>query len=188
MPLVHKFFKHFSSMKSGTDSSFRIFGSREGGGSSWRRLLLGKRSSSSEASSSRKFFSSKDSGLSKDSGSNAPRIGTLHMTRASLMSAKRESSSAPWMTTEKDLPTTPSLVHEREDSRRPLSGVSNNGNRYVPKTLEREKNVTPARREAAALEEGRIYNGMHNQSWEHHECSTSESQMMNQTKRARYDL
>ncbi|KAL8895218.1 MAG: hypothetical protein Q9207_008255, partial [Kuettlingeria erythrocarpa] len=155
IPLVHKFFKHFSS-KTGTDSGFSIFGSREGG-SSWRRLLLGK-SSSSKASSSPKFSSSKDSGLSKDSRSKAPRIRTLHMTRASLMSANRESSGARWMT-EKDLPATPSPVHhEREDSRRPMSFCVSNGNGYMPEIMDEEKNVTSAaQREAATLDEG-IYN------------------------------
>ncbi|KAI4250321.1 MAG: hypothetical protein LQ352_005374 [Teloschistes flavicans] len=96
MPLVHKFFRHIFSEISVT-SSFKLFSSSTGS-SVWRRLL--SRPSTSEDGDSRgKLFGS------KDSGSVAPQIQSLNMTRASLS----------FVELEKDLPALPAPTHITEE-------------------------------------------------------------------------
>lgn len=95
MPLVHKILRHISSEIS-IPSSFKVFSSSTGN-SVWRRIL--SRPSTSEDSSSRgKLFDS------KDSGSVAPQIQTLNMTRASLS----------FVETEKELPALPAPTYRTE--------------------------------------------------------------------------
>ena len=74
MPLVQKFLKHFSTKIS---SPFKLKGGcSNGDGSSWRRLFV--RSLTSGGSASRKILGR------TESGSAAPQIKTLNMTRASF--------------------------------------------------------------------------------------------------------
>ncbi|KAI4202643.1 MAG: hypothetical protein LQ350_002436 [Teloschistes chrysophthalmus] len=102
MPLVHKFFRHVSSEIS-MPSSLKLFSSSTGS-SVWRRIL--SRPSTSDDSGSRgKLFDS------KDSGSLAPQIQTLNMTRASLSIVE----------TEKELPALPAPTYKTETiSRNPV--------------------------------------------------------------------
>ena len=166
MPLVHKSFKHFST-KFPMTSSLRIR-SGSSGGSSWRRLL-GKSLDSGE--SSRK-------GSSKDSGSIAPRIGTLNMTRASF-SADREDLPSTTSFTEKTLPTVPLPVHASEPLPLQHSPMDNIGDDFLPKKLEDA--------ESAIARYGNTQQSLGStQTWERPECAGDTRK--NETRRARYDL
>ncbi|KAL8981950.1 MAG: hypothetical protein Q9205_003405 [Flavoplaca limonia] len=166
MPLVHKSFKHLST-KFPSTSSLRIR-SGSSGGSSWRRLL-GRSSASGQ--SSRKSSS-------KDSGSVAPRIGTLNMTRASF-SAHRESFPDTTFLTEKTLPTVPPPIHARKPLATHFGTEGNPENGYLPKKLEDTESQNGRYGEATeALDL--------TETWQHQECT--EDTRRNETKRARYDL
>ena len=166
MPLVHKSFKHLST-KFPSTYSLRIR-SGSSGGSSWRRLL-GKSSASRQ--SSRK-------GSSKDSGSVAPRLGTLNMTRASF-SAHRESFPSATFLTEKTLPTVPPPTHARKSLPTHLGTEGNSENGYLPKKLEDTESQNDSYGEAAeALDLTEM--------WQHQACT--EDTRGNETRRARYDL
>ncbi|KAL8777851.1 MAG: hypothetical protein Q9194_002327 [Teloschistes cf. exilis] len=107
MPLVHKFFRHISSEIS-IPSSFKVFSSSTGS-SVWRRILS-RPSTSEDSSSHGKLFDS------KDSGSVAPQIQTLNMTRASLS----------FVETEKELPALPAPTYRTETiSRKPVPRAHN---------------------------------------------------------------
>ncbi|KAL8921857.1 MAG: hypothetical protein Q9172_003790 [Xanthocarpia lactea] len=166
MPLVHKSFKHLST-KFPPPSSFRKFSSSSGG-SSWRRLL-GRSSAFGE--SSRK-------GSSKDSGSVAPRIGTLNMTRASFSASGEYPSSATFQS-EKTLPPVPPPVHARKPVPTQLPPTEEVEDGYLPKKL--------ADTEIAMDRcKGDTQNLDVTQLWQHQEC-TAETRR-NETRRARYDL
>lgn len=167
MPLLHKSFKHLST-KFPSTSSFRKFSS-SGGGSSWRRLL--GRSSSSGKSSSRKSES-------KDSGSVAPRIRTLNMTRASFSATGEDLPSATFQT-EKTLPTIPSAVHPRKASPTQLAPTDIVVDGYLPRKLDDTESAMQRQREDTQTFDI-------TQSWQHQDC-TAETRR-NETRRARYDL
>lgn len=165
MPHVHKFSRHCSSKVSLT-SSFRLLSSR-GGGSSWRRLL-GK-SSTSEAS-----YSGKLSG-SKDSGSVAPHIGTLNMTRTSFSSAEDE------------LPRPPSPMYDGEAIRRERLEVPQA--RAAEEDLSEKLDVgkeemlgTPSTLGIDA--EAQAPSSTH--AWQEQQCKLEDRK--NETRRAQYDL
>lgn len=84
MPHIHKIFKH-SWSKIPTRLNFRPYRSRSG--SSWRRLF--SKNSKSEASTSQGFFENDTSECV------TPRIETLQLTRASILSIERELPKFP---------------------------------------------------------------------------------------------
>ena len=173
MPLVHKSFKHFSSKLSLT-SSFKILSSSSGG-SSWRRLF-GK-SSTSETSSSGKFFDS------TGSGSVAPHIGTLNMTRASFTSADRELPSGNPQG-EKGLPALPPpVLAGAAVSKKPIPHDPEEN--YIPQNPIDEEKAIPAAT-VANTSENEVHASPAVRSWEPEECSSEDRR--NETKRAQYDL
>ena len=180
MPLVHKCVKHVSS-KFPTTSSLRILPGSSGG-SSWRRLF--RKSSSSEASASQKFFGSKDSGSSKNTGSTAPHIRTLHMTSASFSSADRDFVGVPAMT-EEALPKTPSPVYDRGAMSRKSVPETATGEEYMPERIEDIESATNGVERGWTTAEGREATTPA-PSWppQHR----TEPSRRNETKRAQYDL
>ena len=171
MPLVHKFFKHFSSKISST-SSFKIL-SNSSGGSSWRRLF-GK-SSSSEASASQKFFDS------KGAESVAPHIKTLNMTRASFSSTDKDFTTT-FSATERDAVKLPQPAFDKGVMTR--AGPHDIDETYIPEKLDDEENVNTASK--TTLREQKVRVSGDTQSWQPHEW-TPQSRI-NETNRAQYDL
>ncbi|KAL8669879.1 MAG: hypothetical protein Q9168_005552 [Polycauliona sp. 1 TL-2023] len=166
MPLVHKTFKHLST-KFPSSSSFRKFSSSSGG-SSWRRLL-GRSSASGESS---------EKASSNTSGSMAPQIGTLHMTRASFAGTGDYLPSAASQS-EKSLPTLPSPVHTRKPVPTHFASADGPYDGYLPRRLEDPERALNTREEST-----QAVGAM--QSWQQPECMTETR--MNETKRAQYDL
>lgn len=165
MPHVHKFSRHFSSKVSIT-SSFRLLSSR-GGRSSWRRLL-GK-SSTSEASYSGKLSES------KGSGSVAPHIGTLNMTRTSFSSAEDELRRPPSPMYEGKAIRRVSLeVPRARAAAEDLSEKLDAGKQEMP--------GTPSRLviDAEAQTPNPTY------AWQQQQCKPEDR--TNETRRAQYDL
>ncbi|KAL8648073.1 MAG: hypothetical protein Q9226_006152 [Calogaya cf. arnoldii] len=157
LPLVHKSVKHLWT-KFPSTSSLRKSSTSSGGSSWWR--LLGK--SSSSASESGKTDS-------KDSGSGAPQIGTLNMTRVSF-SAGSEDFASGAVRTEKTLPAIPSPIYAKEAvPTRFTNGVED---AHLPKKLDDMESAT----QTLDL----------TQPWQHQGCTAEIPR--NETKRARYDL
>lgn len=172
MPLVHKFFKHFSLKISSTSSFKRL--SNSSGGSSWRRLF-GK-ASGSEASASQKFFDS------QGAGSVAPHIETLNMTRVSFSSTDKELSTT-FSATERDHVKLPQPVLDKGlITRKP--GPQDIDENYIPGKLDDEENVNTAPETTTQEQHIRVSGNV--QSWQPHEW-TRESRI-NETNRAQYDL
>ena len=172
MPLVHKFFKHFSSKISSTSSSKLL--SNSSGGWSWRRLF-GK-SSGSVASASQKFFDS------KGAESVAPHIRTLNMTRASFSSTDKE-FPATFSATERHVVKLPQPVFDKTVITRE-SRSQNTDETYIPEKVHDEENVNTAPKTTTREEKARESGDT--RSWQPHEW-TRESRI-NETNRAHYDL
>ena len=172
MPLVHKFFKHFSTKISSTSSFKKL--SNSSGGSSWRRLF--GMSSGSETSASPKFSGS------RGAESVAPHIKTLNMTRASFSSTDKEFPTS-FFTAERDpvklpQPEIDKAVISRKSERQDMD------EKYIPQKLDDEENAS--RVPKTATREQDIRTSGNTQSWQPYEW-TGESRI-NETNRAQYDL
>lgn len=160
MPHLHKTFRHFSS-KIPSGSRFKILtGSSEG--SSWRRLFGKSSRTTSEGSSGQKLFDS------KQSGSVAPHIGTLNMTRASFSSAA-----------EKELPRIPSPMFNKYKSdimvRKPVPSPRVGARDPSGKIEDPEKGTTATQSPGAPT-----------RAWQRDQCKLDDQS--NATIRAQYDL
>jgi len=163
MPHVHKFFRHLSSKVSIT-SSFSLLASSSGRSS--RRRLLGK-PSTSEPSCSRKISGS------KGSGSIAPHIGTLNMTRTSFSSA------------EKELSITPSPIYDEEAiDREPLPQALAD-EQYLSDKLVVGQEEMPGTQSTLVLDaEAQAPSPTY--AWQQQQCKPEDRR--NETRRAQYDL
>ena len=155
-------------------SSFKILSSSSGGSS--MRKLFGK-SSSSEVSASQKFFDS------KDSGSVAPQIGTLNMTRASFSSAEKELPGA-FSQLEKKLPQLLLAAYNNVAiSRKPVPIAQDDDSCFHEKLgdIETALPTTKMFKFGGGLQESG-----NSQSWHPQMCPSGNRR--NETNRAHYDL